>query len=95
MHLAPFAAISMGVASLRMRATTPAISLLISAGIIGYGLGPQIIGIVSDALRPWQGEESLRYALLIIMPLSALMGAVFFALGSRTLAEDMAAAARR
>lgn len=51
----------------RMRATALA-TLYMFANLIGMGLGPLIVGGVSDALRPAFGEESLRYALLAISP---------------------------
>jgi predicted MFS family arabinose efflux permease len=51
----------------RMRAMSIAVVLFFS-NLIGLGLGPLAVGMVSDALRPWLGEESLRYALLSMCP---------------------------
>jgi len=51
----------------RMRATATAIMFLV-ANLIGVGLGPLAAGALSDALRPFAGEESLRYALLALCP---------------------------
>jgi MFS family permease len=51
----------------RMRATSMAVVLLF-ANLIGMGLGPLAAGILSDALRRRFGEDSLRYALLILAP---------------------------
>jgi MFS family permease len=51
----------------RMRATSIAFLYLFS-NLIGLGLGPLAAGILSDALRPRFGEESLRYALLTLCP---------------------------
>jgi len=51
----------------RMRAMSIAL-LYLFANLIGMGLGPWAAGALSDALRPWAGEESLRYALLAISP---------------------------
>jgi MFS family permease len=50
-----------------MRATAIAV-LYLCVNLIGLGLGPLAAGLLSDALRPQQGEESLRYALLILCP---------------------------
>jgi MFS family permease len=50
-----------------MRATSVAIIYLL-ANLIGMGLGPLAAGVLSDALRPWVGDESLRYALLALSP---------------------------
>jgi len=51
----------------RMRAVAIAV-LYLFANLIGMGLGPLVAGALSDSLRPWAGEESLRYALLILTP---------------------------
>ena len=39
-----------------------AITLLV-INLVGLGLGPTLIGVISDVLRPSFGEESLRYAM--------------------------------
>jgi MFS family permease len=51
----------------RMRATAVALVYLF-ANLIGIGLGPWAAGALSDALRPWLGHESLRYAMLALCP---------------------------
>jgi len=51
----------------RMRATSVALIYLV-ANLIGVGFGPLAAGFLSDALRPFVGEESLRYALLALCP---------------------------
>jgi MFS family permease len=45
------------------RATTIAI-VMTFANLIGMGVGPQLVGALSDALRPVTGPNSLRYAML-------------------------------
>ena len=50
-----------------MRAMSIAIIFLFS-NLIGLGLGPLAVGALSDALKPWAGEEALRYALLCMCP---------------------------
>jgi MFS family permease len=50
-----------------MRATAIAFVALFS-NLIGMGLGPLLGGAVSDALAPFFGQESLRYALLALCP---------------------------
>ena len=52
------------LAPVRMRAMASAL-LLFVLNIIGLGMGPQAVGIMSDLLAPALGHESLRYALLI------------------------------
>jgi MFS transporter, Spinster family, sphingosine-1-phosphate transporter len=51
----------------RMRAMSIALVYLF-ANLIGMGLGPLFAGVLSDELRPWLGEESLRYALVALCP---------------------------
>jgi MFS family permease len=62
-YLGPTFALIQGQAPLRLRALWAAITLLV-INLIGLGLGPMLIGVISDALRPTLGEESLRYAML-------------------------------
>lgn len=61
-YLGPTYAMIQSLTPLRLRAMAAAV-LLFVLNLIGLGLGPQLIGILSDALRPSFGNESLRYAL--------------------------------
>jgi MFS transporter, Spinster family, sphingosine-1-phosphate transporter len=63
----PFLAVLQTLVSERMRAMSIALVYLF-ANLIGLGLGPWAAGALSDSLRPWAGEESLRYALLLLCP---------------------------
>ena len=76
-----------GISALRMRAVAAGILLFI-INIIGLGLGPQIVGILSDLLNPRYGDESLRYALLICSFLYVWAAAHYFAAG-RHLKDDL------
>jgi MFS family permease len=51
----------------RMRAMSIAIVYLFS-NLIGLGFGPWAAGVLSDALVPWAGDDSLRYSMLILCP---------------------------
>ncbi len=53
-----------GLVPLGMRAVAAAVLLFI-INIVGLGLGPQAVGIVSDLLKPEYGDDSVRYALMI------------------------------
>jgi hypothetical protein len=55
------------------------------------GLGPLATGTLSDMLRPWEGEDSLRYGLLILSP-GFLWVAWHTLKASRTVAEDLESA---
>jgi MFS family permease len=61
---------------------------------IGLGVGPQVMGIVSDLLRPHYGEESLRMSLLLVSALS-IPATIFYYRASRTYLGDMAEADAR
>jgi len=51
---------------------------------LGYGIGPQVVGLLSDFYEPWTKGESLRYGLLTTM-FSILWCAVHFFLASRAM----------
>jgi MFS family permease len=72
---------------IRMRALTSAI-LLFVLNLIGLGLGPLAIGMLSDALTPRFGIESLRYALLILGFLAPLWAAFHYWCAAKTIRHD-------
>lgn len=74
----------------RMRAMSIALVYLF-ANLIGMGLGPLAAGALSDTLRPLFGEESLRYALVILCP-GYFWAAWHLWRASRTVATDLKAA---
>lgn len=74
----------------RMRAISLA-TIYLFANLIGMGLGPLAAGALSDAFRPWAGEESLRYALLALCP-GYVWGAWHLWQASRTVTDDLNAA---
>lgn len=51
-------------APVKLRATWAAITLLIN-NLIGLGLGPFLVGRLSDSLKPAYGVESLRYSMFV------------------------------
>ena len=59
-----------------MRAQAAAIFLFMF-NLVGMGLGPLVIGILSDALEPGFGVDSLRYAMAISLSLVFLGGVLF------------------
>lgn len=76
---------------LRMRAMSSAI-LFFVLNIIGLGAGPWCVGVLSDILNPQFADESLRMAMLFVVPPILLWSALHYYLASRTLREDIAAA---
>ena len=88
MYLGPSFAMTQGLVTLRMRAVAAAI-LLFVLNLIGMGLGPTLVGVLSDMLMPATGEDSIRYALCASVALNA-WSAVHFFLGARYLRQDLA-----
>ena len=72
-----------------MRAVSIALVYLV-ANLIGMGFGPLAAGALSDYLRPWAGEESLRYALLALGP-GYFLGAWSAWKASGTVERDLGA----
>ena len=73
-YLAPVLSQAQSLVSLRMRAVTSSLMLLI-INVIGLAMGSPITGLISDLLEPSLGTESMRYSLLIVtlalLPLAA------------------------
>jgi MFS family permease len=88
-YLAPSYAMVQSLVPLRMRAQAAAM-LLFTLNIIGYGLGPLLVGWESDLLRPSLGDNSIRWAMLSTA-LTWLIAAWCFWMASRTLKADLAA----
>lgn len=70
-----------------MRATTMSLVMLVGS-LIGMGLGPQLVGILSDLWRPALGVDSLRYAMLS-MSFIGVSAAYYFWRVGRTVREDL------
>ena len=64
-YLPPTYAMTQGLVEVRMRTVASAL-LLFVINLIGMGLGPLMAGLISDALTPTYGKDSLKYALLIL-----------------------------
>lgn len=69
------------------RATMLAVVMLL-ANLIGMGIGPQIVGILSDALTGLYGKDSLRYAMLITS-FAGIWAAYHFWVAGRTIKDDL------
>jgi len=87
MYLGPVIATAHSLVSPSMRALTSAILFFI-LNLIGLGLGPTFLGMVSDLLKPQLGADSLRYAMII-----AFMGygwsAIHYFMGAKYLRADL------
>jgi MFS family permease len=94
MYLGPTFAMTQALVPPHMRATASAI-LLFVLNLIGMGLGPQIVGTLSDLLAPRLGVDSIRYALLSVVATCASWAVVHYALAARHLRRDLEAKAQR
>jgi MFS family permease len=72
----------------RMRSMS-AVVVGLASGVVGAGLGPLLVGQISDLLTPAHGAESIRYAL--IAPITGALAAGLMAfLGARHVRADYA-----
>ncbi len=76
---------------LRMRALSSAV-LFFVLNIIGLGAGPWTVGVVSDLLSARYGGESLRMALLFVVPPILAWSAFHYYQAAKSMKEDIAAA---
>ena len=88
MYLGPTFAMAQGLVKPHMRATASAV-LLFFINLFGLGLGPQLVGILSDALTPSYGIEAIRYALLIIVCVSSGWAVFHYLRAATTIRDDL------
>jgi MFS family permease len=74
----------------RMRALAAAVMVL-SLTLLGQGAGPQIVGLLNDALASRAGDEAIRWSLAIVLATS-LIGAGMILCAARDFARELAAA---
>jgi predicted MFS family arabinose efflux permease len=89
-YLGPSLAMVQALVPLRMRTVASAI-LLFVINIIGLGMGPQMVGIVSDLLTDRFANESMRYALFLTGFVN-IWSAFHFVMAARTLKSELAEA---
>jgi MFS family permease len=89
-YLGPTLALVQTLAPVNMRAVASAIKML-CLNLVGLGLGPLAVGMMSDVLAPRFGDFSLNVALAIFTVIG-LWGALHFWLCGRALAEHPPAA---
>ena len=84
--LGPTIAMVQTLSPVHMRAVSSAIKML-CINLIGLGMGPLLVGVLSDSLSPRYGEESLSVA-LAYFTLVGLWGSLHFWLCGRALAKQ-------
>jgi MFS family permease len=87
MYLGPSIAVAHSLVPASMRSLTSAI-LFFVLNLIGLGLGPLVVGMISDQLAPALGVESLRWAMSIIIVVGAV-STIFFFIAAKKLAVDL------
>jgi MFS family permease len=87
-YIGPSIATLHGIVDPRMRATVSAVFYLI-INVIGLGVGPTLIGVISDHYAATLGDGSLRMALLIVIPVAALWSAAHFMMAARYLRKGL------
>ena len=85
--IAPELAAIQSLLDTRVRAVALALFFMMT-NLIGMGVGPMTVGLVSDLLAPTFGQESLRYALLLFAP-GFLWGAFHFWTVSTTIEKEI------
>jgi predicted MFS family arabinose efflux permease len=89
LYLGPCIATCHNLVSPGMRAMASAI-LFFVLNIIGLGLGPLTVGILSDHFASRFGDDNLRYAMVTTLTIS-LVGVFFLWMGVRSLRRDLSA----
>jgi MFS family permease len=84
--IGPTIAMVQTLSPVQMRAVSSAIMML-CLNLVGMGLGPLLVGLLSDLLTPHHGEDALSVA-LAFFTLVGLWGSVHFWLCGRALAKQ-------
>ena len=87
-YLGPSLAMTHALVEPRMRALSSAVLFFI-LNLIGLGLGPTMVGVISDALEPTYGVDSLRYALMATFVVY-LWSAVHYFFAARNIRQELA-----
>ncbi len=90
-YLAPNIAITHSLVGLQMRALSSAI-LFFVLNLVGLGLGPLLIGWTSDLLEPTFGVESIRYAMLYVIPAVSVWSTAHYLIAAKYVRDDLARA---
>ncbi|MBK8200165.1 MAG: MFS transporter [Acidobacteria bacterium] len=88
-YLGAVIAVSHSLVSSRMRALTSAV-LFFVINLIGLGLGPLIVGALSDTFKANGVESPLAMAMLLCGVIGALWACTHYLLAARTIREDIA-----
>ena len=87
-HVAPTSALVQDLTPVRMRARAVAVTVFL-INLVGGGLGPYLVGVLSDYFHPTLGKDALRYA-LVITAFFALASALAYAVAGFRMARGEA-----
>ncbi|MFD1611445.1 spinster family MFS transporter [Sphingomonas tabacisoli] len=90
-YIAPCNATTQSLVPASTRAFANAL-MIMAASAFGMGIGPLLVGAISDYLMPTLGEEALRYGLIVGMLVDLIAAAAFW-MGARHVGRDLNAAA--
>lgn len=90
-YAGPTWAIIQELVPVERRAMAVSVYMLIY-NLIGLGLGPLAVGILSDLYRPWSGDDSLRWAMCSVL-LVSIGGIISYALAASSVRQDLEAPA--
>jgi predicted MFS family arabinose efflux permease len=76
-YLGPAIAVTHLLVPASLRALSSAVFFLV-INLLGLGLGPLVVGMISDLLAPTLGTESLRWAMSCLSVVSAISVVLFF-----------------
>jgi MFS family permease len=82
--LGPVNALMQNLVGAERRAQAAAFYLFL-VNLVSMGLGPVLVGALSDALTPRLGGGALRYGLLGVVSVTTALGALHFALAARLM----------
>lgn len=87
MLLGPVFATVQNLGGVRHRAIAAAWYLFV-VNLIAMGIGPALIGMLSDLTNARYGADALRYAMFLV-PVASTLAGVLFLVSARTLREDL------
>ena len=88
MFLGPVTALLQGLAGVRRRAMVAAFYLFL-VNLVSMGIGPTVVGMVSDRFATTFGNDALRYALLAVVTLTSILACGLFWLAGRSVPRSL------
>lgn len=83
--LGPCVALAVSLVGPTQRGVTSTVMLIVQ-NLLAFALGPFLIGVVSDVLHPAYGEESLRYALAMML-IAPVLASTFLFVARRRITD--------